>query len=155
MKTTTTYLVLLTAAIAAITSGAAATGGPGNEQRLRELDKEWSAAAMSKDAAKAASFYAENGLMLPYGAPIVKGREKIQEAWAKFMATPGYALHFDPTSIVVAKSGDVAYDVGTFEFTLNDAQGKPVTAVGKYLVAWIKQKNGEWKVAADCFNADQ
>ena len=151
---TTTYLVLLTAAMAAITSGAAATS-PGNEQRLRELDKEWSAAAMSKDAAKTASFYAEDGLMLPYGAPLVTGRAKIQEAWAKFMATPGYALHFDPTTIVVAKSGDVAYDVGTFEFTVNDPQGKPVTAAGKYLVAWIKQKNGEWKVAADCFNPDK
>ena len=85
----------------------------------------------------------------------MKGRAKIQETWAKFMALPGYALHFEPTSIVVAKSGDVAYDVGTFELTVNDAQGKPVTEVGKYLVAWTRQKNGEWKVAADCFNGDK
>ena len=151
---TITCLAVFIGAMAAITSGAAAAG-PGNEQRLRELDKQWSEAAESKDAARTASFYAEDGLMLPYGAPIVKGRMKIQESWAKFMATPGYALHFEPTSIVVAKSGDVAYDVGTFEFTVNDAQGKPVTGVGKYLVAWARQKNGEWKVAADCFNADK
>src|SRR5215472_1644079 len=110
---TITCLAVFIGAMAAITSGAAAAG-PGNEQRLRELDKQWSEAAESKDAARTASFYAEDGLMLPYGAPIVKGRMKIQESWAKFMATPGYALHFEPTSIVVAKSGDVAYDMGTF-----------------------------------------
>jgi uncharacterized protein (TIGR02246 family) len=151
---TTTCLAAFLGAMVAMASSAAATG-PNNEQRLRELDKQWSEAAGSKDAARTASFYAEDGLLLPYGAPIVKGRAKIQETWAKFMATPGYALHFEPTSIVVAKSGDVAYDVGTFEFTVNDAQGKPVTEVGKYLVAWSRQKNGEWKVAADCFNADK
>ena len=150
---TTTCLALLTAALAAMTGSAAA--GPGNEQRIRDLDKQWSAAAASKDAARTASFYAEDGSMLPFNGPIATGRPKIQEAWAKVMATPGFALHFEPTRIVVAKSGDVAFDVGTFEFTANDAQGKPATVVGKYLVAWTRQKNGEWQAAADCFNTDQ
>ncbi|MBS0377625.1 MAG: hypothetical protein JSS29_04000 [Proteobacteria bacterium] len=65
------------------------------------------------------------------------------------------ALHFEPKQIVVAQSCDMALDVGTFELTLNDAQGKPTVGVRRYLVAWAKQKNGQWKAAADCFNADQ
>jgi uncharacterized protein (TIGR02246 family) len=125
------------------------------EQRIRDLDKEWSAAAASKDAAKTAAFYAEDGALMPFSGPIVNGKAKIQETWAGLMANPGYALHFEPTRIVVAKSHDMAYDIGTFELTMSDDKGKSATIVGKFLVAWKKQKNGEWKVEADCFNTDK
>jgi hypothetical protein len=43
------------------------------------------------------------------------------------MAKPGFSLHFTPAQIEVAKSKDMAYDVGTFELKLNDAQGAPTT----------------------------
>jgi len=148
------YLAVFTAALM-MASGYAAATTSADEQRLRELDKQWSQAAGAKDAAKTASFYAEDGAMLPPNAPIVNGKAKIQETWAGLMAKPGFAIHFEPTRIVVAKSGDVAFDVGTFGLTMNDAQGKPTTAVGKYVVAWSRKKNGEWKVEADCFNTDQ
>ena len=49
----------------------------------------------------------------------------------------------------------MAYDIGTFELTMSDDKGKAATMVGKFLVAWKKQKNGEWKVEADCFNTDK
>ncbi len=151
---TARYLPVLALAVAAA-FGSAAWGGSRNEQLLRTLDAQWSKAAGEKDAARTAAFYAEDGVLLPFGAPLVSGRAKIQEAWAALMAKPGFALHFEPKQIVVAKSGDMAYDVGTFELTLNDAQGKPSVIVGKFLVAWAKQKNGQWKAAADCFNTDQ
>src|SRR5215472_4694559 len=132
--------VMLTSAL-----GTALAAGAEEEQRLRDLDKQWSNAAASKDAARTAAFYAADGQMLPFNGPIVNGRAKIQEAWAGLMAKPGFSIHFEPTRIVVAKSGDVAFDVGTFELTMNDGQGKPATAIGKYLVAWAKQKDGQWK----------
>jgi ketosteroid isomerase-like protein len=53
----------------------------------------------------------------------------------------------------VAHSRDLAYEVGTFELTLDDAQGKPVKTPGKYVVVW-KQTDGKWRVAADIFNTD-
>jgi uncharacterized protein (TIGR02246 family) len=135
--------------------GISTASGPSEEQRIRDQDKTWSAAAANKDAAKTASFYADDGSLLPFNSPIVNGKAKIQETWAGLMAKPGYALHFEPTRVVVAKSHDMAYDIGTFELTMNDDKGKPATVVGKYLVAWKKQKNGEWKVEADCFNTDK
>ena len=61
------------------------------------------------------------------------------------MAKPGFSLHFAPTQIEVAKSKDMAYDVGTFELKLNDAQGAPMTIPGKYVVVWKKQQGGSWK----------
>jgi uncharacterized protein (TIGR02246 family) len=135
--------------------GISTATGPSGEQRIRDLDKSWSAAAASKDAAKTASFYADDGSLLPFNGPIVNGKAKIQEAWASLMAKPGFALHFEPAVIVVAKSHDMAYDIGTFELTMNDDNGKAATMVGKYLVAWKKQRDGEWKAEADCFNTDK
>ena len=135
--------------------GTALGAGSEEEQRLRDLDKQWSNAAASKDAARTAAFYAADGSMLPFNGPIVNGRDKIQEAWAGLMAKPGFSIHFEPTRIVVAKSRDVAFDMGTFELTMSDDHGKPATVVGKYLVAWAKQKDGHWKAEADCFNTDK
>jgi uncharacterized protein (TIGR02246 family) len=151
----TTISMGLLAVMLAFALGTTLAAGSAEEQRLRELDKQWSNAAASKDAAKTAAFYAAEGSMLPFNGPIVNGRAKIQEAWAGLMAKPGFSLHFEPTRIVVAKSRDVAFDVGTFELTMNDEHGKPATVTGKYLVAWAKQKDGQWKAEADSFNTDK
>jgi uncharacterized protein (TIGR02246 family) len=145
----------LLAVIVASALGPAVAAGSEEEQHIRHLDKQWSHAAGSKDAAKTAAFYAPDGSMLPFNGPIVNGRAKIQDAWAGLMAKPGFSIHFEPTRIVVAKSGDVAFDVGTFELTMNDDHGQPATMIGKYLVAWAKQKDGQWKAEADCFNTDK
>jgi len=151
MKAGFATMLLAVVLVPAVSTAAA----PSEEQRIRDLDKNWSAAAASKDAAKTASFYADDGSLLPFNGPTVNGKAKIQEAWAGRVAKPGFVIHFEPTRIVVAKSHDMAYDIGTFELTVNDDKGKPATVNGKYLVAWKKQKDGEWKAEADCFNADR
>ena len=46
---------------AVLAPGIIFAAGQGEEQRIRDLDKEWFAAAASKDAAKTAVFYAEDG----------------------------------------------------------------------------------------------
>jgi ketosteroid isomerase-like protein len=86
---------------------------------------------------------------------MVAGRAKVQELWTGLMAKPGFALHFAPTSIAVSKAKDMAYDIGTFELKLDDAQGTSMTIPGKYVVVWMKQSNGEWKAQVDCFNTDK
>ena len=126
-----------------------------DEQTIRDLDKAWSQAAETRDAAKCASFYSDTASALPFNSPIATGKEKILELWTQLMAKPGFSLHFAPTKIEVSKSKDVAYDVGTFALTLNDAQGTPSMIPGKYVVVWKKQKSGEWKAEADIFNTDK
>ena len=55
------------------------------------------------------------------------------------MSKPGFGLSFKPTKIEVSKSGDMAYETGTFELKLNDPQGNATSIPGKYVVAWKKQ----------------
>jgi ketosteroid isomerase-like protein len=71
------------------------------------------------------------------------------------MSKPGFKLSFAPTTIEVSKSGDMAYDIGTFELTMNDPQGNATMIPGKYVVVWKKQPNHNWKAIADIFNTDK
>jgi ketosteroid isomerase-like protein len=48
----------------------------------------------------------------------------------------------------------VVVESATFELSFQDAEGNPVTTVGKYVTVWKKQADGQWKVVADIFNRD-
>jgi ketosteroid isomerase-like protein len=126
-----------------------------DQQAINKLDKAWSAAAGSKDLEKTVSYYSDDASAYPFNAPIATGKEAIQQLWSHLMSLPGFALSFTPTKIEVAKSGDIAYDVGTFELKTTDPQGKLVSEAGKYVVVWKKQPKGQWKVIADIFNTDK
>ena len=126
-----------------------------DEQAIRKLDKDWSAAAQSKDVAKTISFYADDASALPFNAPIASGKDQIRELWTHLTSMPGFSLTFGPTKIEVAKSGDLAYDVGTFELKANDAQGNATTQIGKYVVVWKKQSDKQWKAILDMFSTDK
>jgi len=71
------------------------------------------------------------------------------------MSKPGFSLSFMPTKIVVSKSRDMPYEIGTLDVKLNDAQGNPTNSLGKYVVVWRKEPNHEWKAVADIFNTDK
>jgi uncharacterized protein (TIGR02246 family) len=131
-----------------------AKNASGDEQAIRALDVAWSQAAGAKDLDKTVSFYAHDASLLPANAPIANGKDAIRAAWSQFMAMPGFSISFAPNKIVIARSGDMAYEIGTFHSTLNDAQGKPAASVGKYVVNWQK-RGGQWKVVADIFNDDK
>jgi len=55
----------------------------------------------------------------------------------------------------VAQSADLAFEIGTFDLTIADQTGKSSASRGKYVIAWKKQTNGDWKAAADIFNNDK
>src|SRR5262249_5896694 len=84
-----------------------------DESTIRGLDADWTKAAAAKDAAKTASFYADNGSLFAPGAPAATGREAVQKTWEALMAMPGYALNFGPTKIEVARNRDFAYPLRT------------------------------------------
>jgi uncharacterized protein (TIGR02246 family) len=120
-----------------------------DEEAIRAADLAWSKAAGSKDAAATAAFYAEDAVLLAPMAPVTKGRTAIQQAFATMMADPNFALSFAPTRIVVAKSGDIAYDHGDFQLTVSEKKGKANTLKAVYVVVWGKQADGSWKALID------
>jgi uncharacterized protein (TIGR02246 family) len=120
-----------------------------DQNTIRALDADWVRAVAAKDAEKSASFYADSGILLAPGARMATGRDAVQKTWAGLMAAPGFALSFTPDAIHVSQSGDLAYEVGTYELTTATKPGKPETVKASYVVVWGKQADGTWKALVD------
>ncbi len=92
----------------------------------------------------------------PNKAPAAKGKENIRKNWAPLLAAarprPELANH---DSVEVARSGDMAYETGAYDFVTTDKKGKSSDEKGKYVVVWKKQNDGSWKVVVDMDNPDQ
>ena len=148
--------VVLAVFTGVVSLGAAQTSRQSADQNeIRKADTAWSHAAETKDLDKFVSFYADDASAFPFNAPVANGKEQIRQLWSQLMSKPGFGLSFQPTKIEVSKSGDMAYETGTFELKLNDPQGNATSIPGKYVVASKKQPNREWKAAADIFNTDK
>lgn len=120
-----------------------------DEAALRALIGEWSAAAQAKDVAKFTSFYAQDAVVMMAGAPDISGLPAIQEGIGHMMEDPAFALSFEADKVVVARSGDLAYETGSYSMTMTGAGKKPSTEKGHYVVVWQKQADGAWKVVVD------
>src|SRR5580692_8848225 len=81
-----------------------------DEQMIREIDAAWSEALHGKDLDKVMSNYAEDASFLPPDEPSVQGKGSIREWFAKRVALPGYSATFAPTTVVVSRSRDIAYE---------------------------------------------
>jgi ketosteroid isomerase-like protein len=125
-----------------------------DERAIRETDSAWSAAAGAKDLERTVAYYAPDAVSLPANAPIATDMGAIRKFWEQDFAMPGYALSWKTAKVEVSRGGDMGYAYGTYEFTFNDAKGKPMTDRGKYLTVWKKQADGKWKAVADMFNSD-
>ena len=155
----TNYFALLLCLAGSVTAAVANSASSPTERSaaeatIRKIDAAWSHATETKDLDGTVAPYAADGSVLPFNAPIATGAVAIRQVWSSLISKPGFHLTFVPTKIVVAESGEIAWEVGTFELKLNDAQGNPVTMLGKYVVTW-KKDGGTWKAAADIFNTDK
>lgn len=125
-----------------------------DEAAIREADAASLRAIAAKETDATVSYYDERASILIPNAPIATGREEIRKAWKQMFAIPGFNLAPRTTKIEVARSGDLAYAQGTYEFTAADPQGRPVSDRGKFVVVWKKQTDGAWKIVADIWNSD-
>src|SRR5437764_15089422 len=146
---------LITTSILTVTTAAVCFAGDTKAaQTLRDADAAWSKAAESKDLDKTLSYYSDDAVVLPPNAPIATTKEAIRKIWQDMLASPGLAISWKATKVEVAKSGDLGFVSGTYELTMNDASGKPVTEKGKYVEVWEKKADGKWKCGTDAWNAD-
>jgi uncharacterized protein (TIGR02246 family) len=147
-------LVLTFLALAACAQQAPAPTPPPDtraedEAAIRAAVTEWSASAQAKDADKFASFYADDAVLLLEKMPDFHGKDAIHEAIGGMMQDPNFALSFEADAVTVARSGDLAAETGSYSLTMSDANKKPATETGHYVVVWKKQADGVWKAWRD------
>jgi ketosteroid isomerase-like protein len=85
-------------------------------------------------------------------APTPEERRKL---WMENFGSPGFSSDEATTQIEVARSGDLAYQRGTYVATLQNERGQVTKSTGKFVVVWKKQTDGRWKAIIDIDNADQ
>ena len=151
------FLFVILAVLTACNTGSQPSAEPAatpdtraaDEAAIRALDAKWVKDIASKDLAQATSYYADTAEMFTPNTPAASGKDAVQKLCAGMLGMPGFALTFAPAKIQVARSGDLAYETGEYEMTLNDKKGKPQNVKGKYVVVWGKQSDGNWKVLVD------
>jgi uncharacterized protein (TIGR02246 family) len=125
-----------------------------DETALRNLDTQWSKAAMANDLDATVSYYSDDAAVFPPNAPVASGKQAIRAVWASLLS-PGVSVSWQANKVEVSRASDLAYLTGTYQVTLKDPKGKTSIAdSGKFIEVWKKQADGNWKAVADMFNSD-
>ncbi|MGA8222354.1 MAG: SgcJ/EcaC family oxidoreductase [Candidatus Acidiferrales bacterium] len=123
-----------------------------DEAAIRAASAEWSKAAQAKDLDKSVSYYADDAIYCVDKGALVKGKDNIRLAWKDIVGPNAPTLTFATTFVEVARSGDIAYEYGTYDLVTEVKKGKSTDEKGKYVTVWKKQPDGSWKVVADIDN---
>ncbi len=126
---------------------------------LKKTIDEFNAASIeamtTNNSAKVAPFYAEDAVSMPPNEGPVKGRENIM-AWMKKMGDMGVKIKTAKFSTVESDAaGNVGYEVGEYEMTMEMAPMGEMADNGKYLAIFKKQQDGSWKVHAEMWNSSK
>jgi ketosteroid isomerase-like protein len=119
---------------------------------LKQLEAEFMKAAAEKGSQGYMSYYADDSVELPNGAPAIVGKANIAKTMG-FLDDRNNHLSWTPVGADISASGDLGYTYGTFEFRSKDKAGKPTVEHGKYTSIWKLQQDGTWKVVLDMGNS--
>ena len=142
-------IVALAGAMAGLAHGASPTSA--DEAAIRAQTTSWGKAYNGGDAKAVAAQYADDALLLPPGAPGVRGKAAILEFFTKDIAgskAAGAVFVLDAKTDV-GVSGNMGWESGTYKVTVKGA----VVETGKFLSV-SRKKNGTWQYLRDTWNAD-
>jgi ketosteroid isomerase-like protein len=146
---TAALLVLASLALAAPAAPAGAQEAPPPQEPgitlpepLQRVLTDYEAAWSSKDPAALAALFAEDGFVLPNGAPPVRGRAKIQKHYE------GQGGPLSLRAFAYAVEGPVGYIIGGY----GSRAGEP--DAGKFTLTLRKGSDGRWLIMSDMDNGN-
>ena len=100
------------------------------------------------DAAGLSDIFAQDAMVLMPGAAILKGRQQIfqdkRAALAQVKVLDGAV-----NTLTLEMSGDLAYEVGKFSYTIKSGEGQARIVGGKFVAVWKRQRDGTWRCQVD------
>lgn len=123
-------------------------------EKLMQISREWSKLAATDSIEKTLSYWADDAIVMSPGQPPIKGKNAIRAMVEGSSKIPGFKISWEPLSVFVSKSGDMAYMIEQNQITVNDSSGNPITEVNKAVTIWRKEGDGSWKNIVDTWNAD-
>jgi ketosteroid isomerase-like protein len=145
MKATPSLLALTV--VAAFFTGAA-WAQPDTSPILKFMENQLQV-LLTRDVAKYAATFAENGIVLPQGRPMAKGRTAIQRLGEQELQEDG-PINAESPIVDAGISGDLGYAV--YVGSTTNKSGTKTTFHG---VTIVRRVNGEWKAIVDAYSLDQ
>jgi len=147
------FCSIVIATVAAAGCGPAPFDRAAEQQKLLQRDAEWAeVASAGKDVDKAASYWADDAVVIPQGQPVVQGKAAIRAFVASSFAIPGFHIHWKSEPPEFSPDGKLAYMRGANEMTVPGPDGNPINLPGRALTVWRKDADGQWRCVADIWN---
>jgi uncharacterized protein (TIGR02246 family) len=108
-------------------------------------------AVLAGDFNTAASYYTEDGMLMPPNGPVVEGRPAI----SSFLAGYPRITAFSQNIVELEANGDLAYARLAYAVTTMPLGAKaPLNDSGKLIIIMRKQPNGTWLTTRGIWNSD-
>src|SRR3989337_783756 len=93
-------------------------------EKVMQLSREWSNAASTGDVEKIVRYWADDAVVISAGEPVLNGKQAIRKMVEESYKMPGFRISWQPQSVVVAESGDMAYLMENAQVSFADSTGK-------------------------------
>lgn len=130
---------------------ATAQGRPsaGDSAALAAASRAFSSAYVRNDTAALGRLYSDSAVLLPPDRER-RGRAAIQRyfAWGPNYRQLAHAMQAERLTI----TGNVAVDLGMWTSTGQRGDAESTTASGRYLVVWVREGDGQWRILYDMWH---
>jgi ketosteroid isomerase-like protein len=145
------WLVMTVALAACSAAPAEDQFGKADVDGIRKMFQEFVVAYNAKDAAKVATFFAGEAVVMPPNASSVRGAEAVQQYYVSRFEQGASALALEPRDI--AGSGTLAYASGDYRLKMAPAGGPERPDRGKFLFI-LRDFRGKWLLEYLMFSSD-
>ena len=152
------FPIVTTLLVLAISGCAPGVDTAAEQAAIEQATRDWLEATNQPGEAGAdgyASFVTEDAVWLLDNGALVEGRDAVRAWILPLTQAEDFSVTWEATRVEVSAAGDLAYSMGTYEYSLKDAEGNTVSNKGKFVDIWKKQADGSWKAAVGIGNSDQ
>jgi ketosteroid isomerase-like protein len=150
MRRRTVFPTLVAAALLAVTATAHAQSPADAEAAIRLQSERFSQAYVNEDFDTLIGIYATDAMAAPSGRDFIRGREALRAYWTVPEGVDVTHHRATPERLVV--DGRHAYDWGRYEGASGPAGARRPFG-GKYLITWVLDDDGVWRIANDMWNS--
>ena len=122
------------------------------ETAARQVAQNWALACNTKQIDDLMDLYTADALLLRANVPPIRSMASVREF---FVSALGSGLGEVEMEVVRFEMfGETAYEAGRCKMLVPTVAGKRREERGKYLLFLVRQAEGEWKIAVDCWSSD-
>jgi ketosteroid isomerase-like protein len=134
--------------------GRAPLNGPAvsrGESTIRKMGQDYALACNTRQLEDLIDSYAADAIVMRSNHPPIRSSASIREFFVGQLDGGFGEVELEPMRVEVI--GDFAFDAGRCKM-LVPSMGKRREDRGKYLFVYARQKDGNWKITADCWASD-